>query len=415
MKRDPFGVTPFYYALTPHGLVHSESLDEVIAHPDIDATELDERWIADYLQDGVSNDERATVYKHIRRLPPAHELTVREDGTLHIERYWSLPPREPRKDAPKLLEQALKNAIAERLEGADAAVVFMSGGLDSTTLAALAREVRPQTRLVASTNVYRSRIADVEEPFAVEAARSIGIPIDLFPLDGYAPLGSLAANLWTPDPGPLLAAEMTRDLFARVAQHAPVAMHGHPADAVLYANIHAHLRRLPPLPRLGALLQAAWIRRRPAYLRRGEAETEHPLLSPMWSSYFEWTHPSRTGADVQVVYPWCDVRVVEAAMALEPIPHLVEKQVVRTMLRGRVSDTIRRRRKSVLQGNPWTAPLPPQGVEITAAARYVDAQRFRDLCRAAGYLDDAALRVLALNHWLGSLPQRVSRLRTRPA
>lgn len=399
MKRDPFGVTPFYYALTPRGLVHSESLDEVAGHPDVDASELDEGWIADYLEHGVSNDETATVYKRIRRLPPAHSLTLGADGVPRIERYWSLPPRRPRKDGPALLERALKEAIAERLDG-DAAVVFMSGGLDSTTLAALAREVRPATKLLASTTVYRSRIADVEEPFAVEAARSLGIPIDLFPLDDYSPLGALEEGLWTADPGPLLFAQMTRDLYARVARHAPIAMHGHPADAILHANIHAYLRHLPPLQRLGALLQAAWIRRRPSYLRRGEPETAHPLLAPMWSSYFEWTHPSRTGAAVKVVYPWCDVRVVEAAMTLEPIPQLVEKQVVRTMLRGRVSDTIRSRRKTFLQGNPWTAPLPPQGVEISEAGRYVDAKRFRDQCRAAGYLDDAALRVLALDHWL---------------
>ncbi|HEV7920550.1 MAG TPA: asparagine synthase-related protein, partial [Thermoanaerobaculia bacterium] len=265
---------------------------------------------------------------------------------------------------------------------------------------ALAREVRPQTKLLASTTVYRSRIPDVEEPFAVEAARSLGIPIDLFPLDDYPPLGALEEGLRTPDPGPLLSAQMTRNLYARVAQHAPVAMHGHPADAILHADIQAYLRGLPPIRRLGALLQAAWIRRRPSYLRRGEPESAHPLLSPMWSSYFEWTHSSRTGVPLEVVYPWCDVRVVEAAMALEPIPQLVEKQVVRGMLRGRVSDTIRRRRKSFLQGNPWTAPLPPLGVEITEAARYVDAKRFRDQCRAAGYLDDAALRVLALDYWL---------------
>jgi asparagine synthase (glutamine-hydrolysing) len=410
--RDHFGVQPFYYARTARGLVWSDSLETVIAHPEVNAEELDDEAVADYLESGISDDEAATIYKHVRRLPPAHTLTFR-NGELTIRRYWELPKPEPRKDAPARLEAALKQAIAERINE-ETAVVFMSGGLDSTTLAALAREVRPQTKLLASTTVYRKRIADEEEPFAVEAARSIGIPIDCFPLDDYPPLGALEAGLWTPDPGPLLFAQMTRDLYARVARQAKVAMHGHPADAVLDADLHAYLRGLSLPKRIAAMITYTRVRRRLPYfaLRRPRPTAAiHPLQSPIWSSYFEWMHPERTGAPVEVVYPWCDVRVVEAAMGLAPIPHLVEKQVLRELLRGRVSETIRTRRKSFLRGNPWTAPLPPDGVRIDKAARYVDAKRFAETCRAAGFLDDAALRVLALDYWLRELPANLARLR----
>lgn len=426
--RDPFGVHPFYYARTQRGLVFSDGLEAILAHPEVDAEELDGRAAADYLAGGVCGDEQATIYANVRRLPPAHQLTRRRGEAIEIRRYWTVPTprRERARDAVARLEAALKDAIRDRVTS-DAAVVFMSGGLDSTALAALTREVRPETRLVAATSVYRTRIADVEEPYAVEAARSIGIPIRLFPLDGYPALHSLESGIRTPEPGPLLTASMTRDIYGACAEEAPLALHGHPADAVLSANLTSYLRELPFARRIAALVRYTIVRRRPpwfflrdvlgfprAFPPRQEAPRwlrvephevagDDALASPMWSNFFEWAHPLQTRAPIEVAYPWCDTRVVEAALAIEPIPWLVEKQVVRELLRGRVSETIRRRRKSFLQGNPWTCALPPD-LRIEAASRFIDPERFASACRGEGWLSDATLRGVAFEYWLRGRP-----------
>lgn len=430
--RDRFGVRPFYYARTQQALVFSDSLEAVIAHPDV-PLDLDEGAVADYLGSGVSQDAEATIYAHVRRLPAAHVLRCGDDGRVVLDRYWTLPPREPkrRRDAVEQLEAALKSAIADRVTG-PAAVVFMSGGLDSTLLAALTREVRPETRLLAGTSVYRSRIADVEERFAVEAARSIGIPMRVFPLDDYPPLQALDTDTWTAEPGPLLTAPMTRDIYRAAAEHAPVALHGHPADAVLSADLTSYLRGLPRMQRLAQLLRYTAFRRRPPYFffrprraasrrsppewllapRESAASPADPLASPIWSSYFEWAHPLSTCAPIELVYPWCDARVVEAAFALEPVPWLVEKQAVREMLRGRVSERVRRRRKAWLAGDPWRADLPPErDLEIVAASRFIDPGRFRQACHADGCVSDRTLRALAFESWLRKLPRAVNRFR----
>jgi asparagine synthase (glutamine-hydrolysing) len=428
--RDRFGVRPFYYARTQQALVFSDSLDAVIAHPGV-RLDLDEGAVADYLSSGVGQDAEATIYAQVRRLPAAHVLRCDDDGDVVLKRYWTLPMREPqrRRDAVEQLEAALKNAIADRVTG-PAAVVFMSGGLDSTLLAALAREVRPETRLLAGTSVYRNRIADVEEPFAVEAARSIGIPIRTFPLDDYPPLQALDADIWTAEPGPLLTAPMTRDIYRAAAEHAPLALHGHPADAVLSVDLTSYLRGLPWMRRVAQLLRYTAYRRRPPYfffrprraavrrsppewlLARGEspASPVDPLASPIWSSYFEWAHPLSTRAPLELVYPWCDPRVVEAALALEPIPWLVEKQVVREMLRGRVSERVRRRRKAWLAGDPWRADLPPErDLEIVAASRFIDPRRFRAAIGTDGFVSDRTLRAVVFESWLRKLPRAVNR------
>jgi asparagine synthase (glutamine-hydrolysing) len=440
--RDRFGVRPFFYAPIPRGLVFAGSLAAVLAHPDV-AIDFDEATVADYLTGGVTDDAQSTIYAHVRRLPPAHTMTFRGEPVLR--RYW-IPRAPTRRDgSPAELESALKAAIAERVD-TPSAIVFMSGGLDSTALAALTREAAPQTRLLAMTSVYRTRIADVEEPFAVEAARSIGIPIRCVPLDHYAPLQAVDESAWTADPGALLSAPMTRDLYALAAGHAPLALHGHPADAVLAANIATFVRSLSPSRRVTALVRYTRLKRRPPYFfirdllgfpRRVRNESAPPdwllatprapraedpasdalraLASPEWSSYFEWAHPLSTGAALELVYPWCDERVIEAALALEPIPWLVDKHVLREILRGRVSERIRRRPKSYLQGDPWACSLNQRDVVIDAASRFIDPGRFMEACRTAGSLRDSTLRAVAFEYWLRALPSRVAGLRTGSA
>lgn len=431
--RDRFGARPFYYARTPHALVFSDSLETVLAHRDV-PLDLDERSVADYLTNGVIHDAEATIYANVRRLPRAHTMRCDAGGRIVLERYWTPPARapKPRRDAVEHLEAALKEAIVDRIHG-PSAVVFMSGGLDSTLLAALTREVRPETRLVAGTSVYRTRIADVEEPFADEAARSIGIPIEKFVLDEYPPLQALDADVWTAEPGPLLTAPMTRDIYRAAAQHAPVALHGHPADAVLSVDLTSWLGALPPGRRIAELLRYTIARRRPPYfyfrrqrqpghhpapdwlLARSEpqARLDDPLASAIWSSYFEWADPQFTHAPIELVYPWCDARVIAAARELEPVPWLVDKHIVRELLRGRVSERVRLRKKSFLSGDPWRAELPDRRfLDIEAASHFIEPRRFRDACTTAGSLSDRALRAVLFESWLRKLPSAVDRLRT---
>ena len=458
--RDRFGVRPFYYATLPGGdLVFSDVLVALLAHPATNAGDLDEGAVADYLIEGVGRDAAATIFAGIRRLPPAHVLTWRH-GTATLRRYWSAQSEDdgalPGDDAQRL-QSALEAAVRDRVRG-PSAMVFMSGGLDSTALASIAHEVRPGVAITAGTSVYRTRIADEEERYAAEAARSIGIPIRIFPLDDYAPLGALDAGLWTPEPGPLLTAAMTREIYAAAAELAPVALHGHPADALLFAELtpfFARLLRRGSVVRFArAVAQYARIMGRPPYFvfrqllgasapiadreltswlepsfaartaARNDAETRpssgHALRprsasaldSPIWSSYFEWAHPLMTGAPIAISYPYCDARVVRAALNVSPVPALVDKQVLRELLRGRVSDTIRLRRKTVLGGDPWIVEVEKRRLELGPAAAYIDRSRFLESCRGRS-VSGARLRALALDYWMAQRSERVAAARRR--
>src|SRR6185436_15228931 len=108
--------------------------------------------------------------------------------------YWRLQPPAGGRGAlagrgvgPAVAEAfgaALQRAVDDRV-GHEPATVMMSGGLDSTSVAALAVRRGAPGAVRALTSVHRALPDDQEERFAEAAARSIGIPWDTHPLDGY--------------------------------------------------------------------------------------------------------------------------------------------------------------------------------------------------------------------------------------
>lgn len=457
--RDRFGVRPLYLARAGNGFIASDVLEAIIAHPAVDATTLDDRAVSDYLRNAVQLDATATIFAAVRRVPPASMTIVRHvSSTTH--RYWCPALNEPVRQPVEALEAALQRAVADRTRGGPA-VVFMSGGLDSTGLAAIARE-QSAASVTAVTSVWRGSSGDEEEPFAIEAASSIGIPIEIFALDRYDPLGAVASGLWSADPGPLLYAPSTRDVYALAARFAPVALHGHPADALLSGEPLHMLRRLVDQRRFAAVLRTLILytrakRRLPWFFAKdllgmkraepgsrpappwfadalmrqaetaqadtresssGSADARSPQLqaiaSPIWANYFEWASPVATGAPIELVYPFTDPRVVDAALGLEEIPWRVEKYVLRQVLRGRVSERIRKGRKRLVRNDSWTTPAARlEDLPLRETAGYIDPDRFAATVRAEGRLHDQTLRALIFEYWLRELPRRTAALQGR--
>ena len=159
--RDHFGVKPFFYTHIGDKFNFSSTLNELKV-----STTLNEIAIGDYLLFGVNQDQSTTVFKDIQRLPPGHILIV-ENNQIKIQRYWtpSLPAlirfRDPDQYVERFLE-LLSLAVRDRLR-TDRVAVSMSGGLDSTSLAAIARD---HATVGAFTVVYDSLIPDQERHYS---------------------------------------------------------------------------------------------------------------------------------------------------------------------------------------------------------------------------------------------------------
>lgn len=136
LARDRFGEKPLFYTREGGRFLFASEikalLAEVPARPN-----LDERFFA--LEAAL---EPETLFKDIKSLEPGHFLTY--DGReLRVERYWSLPEGEldtrgEEEQAEELLA-LLKDAVRLRLRSEVPVGLFLSGGLDSSILAALAR------------------------------------------------------------------------------------------------------------------------------------------------------------------------------------------------------------------------------------------------------------------------------------
>ncbi|HEX6641536.1 MAG TPA: asparagine synthase-related protein [Thermoanaerobaculia bacterium] len=146
--RDPFGVKPFVYTMLPGRLFAFASevrallaLDEVPRH-------LDEQRIADFLAI-YFNDAEQTFHRALRRLPGGCTLTLR-DGAIAIDRYWSAERVKPlvlrRADRDAQYAEGFREhftrAVRERMRVADPSQLgaMLSGGLDSTSIACVARD-----------------------------------------------------------------------------------------------------------------------------------------------------------------------------------------------------------------------------------------------------------------------------------
>jgi asparagine synthase (glutamine-hydrolysing) len=142
LARDRAGIKPLYYAALPDGgLVFSSELASLLAHGgvrgELSAYGLGSYFFSDYVH------PPATIVSGVRKLPPGHTL-VWEDGRLYEpEAFWRLGapgPAPARSDAElaDMLWSGLAAAVKAQLVADVPVGIFLSGGIDSSCVAALA-------------------------------------------------------------------------------------------------------------------------------------------------------------------------------------------------------------------------------------------------------------------------------------
>ena len=146
LARDRMGIKPLYYAQTGNSLRFASNTQALLTTTGID-TSLDPLAIHNLFSLHAVVPAPRTVLKGIRKLPPAHSLTIHADGRQELQRYWNLVarrPAEPRSEPEWIaaIHEALKTAVRRRNNIADVPVgVLLSGGLDSSLLVGLLAEI----------------------------------------------------------------------------------------------------------------------------------------------------------------------------------------------------------------------------------------------------------------------------------
>ena len=137
--RDRFGEKPFHYAIGRGGeFVFASEIKAILASGLVEAR-LDPVSLRQYFHRGYVESNR-TIYRDIHTLPPAHRLRF-SDGKVLVSRYWSLPAIDRRigmADAVEKFSYLVDQAVGRQLVADVPVGAFLSGGLDSSTIVAVA-------------------------------------------------------------------------------------------------------------------------------------------------------------------------------------------------------------------------------------------------------------------------------------
>ena len=169
MARDRLGKKPLIYADLPNAFLFSSEIKALLKHPDV-SKEIDYQAIDLYLSYQYIPSPH-TIFKSIKKLPPAHTLTSK-DGGLSIKRYWS-PPRHVDTtldfhEAQDAMMEKLKEATRIRMIADVPIGAFLSGGKDSSVIVGLMSELSSQP--IKTFSIGFEEEAFSELPYAAEVA-----------------------------------------------------------------------------------------------------------------------------------------------------------------------------------------------------------------------------------------------------
>lgn len=186
LARDRTGQKPLYYVQLPGGgLLFASEIKALLASGQVDARRLDPIGMSQFWTFGYTHGAR-TVYEQIRQLPAGHWAEWC-DGRLTLHEYWDCPFGVDVRTGENLdgladeLEALLCDAIRIRLISDVPIGLFLSGGIDSSLIAALStRRLRQDLN---SFTIAFSESSFDESPFAVAIARHLGIHNEVLLVD----------------------------------------------------------------------------------------------------------------------------------------------------------------------------------------------------------------------------------------
>jgi asparagine synthase (glutamine-hydrolysing) len=178
-SRDRFGKKPFFYAATGKSFVFASELTAVTEHPGVSRT-LSRRALQKYYAYGYI-PAPLSIYEQVRKLPGGCSLTL-NTRTLQfeIDRYWDLVlepfdtiPKNPEAEWGEQIRHLLDAAVQRRLMSDVPLGVFLSGGIDSSAVTALAAKHLPRGQLKTFSVGFDEKSFD-ESQYARQVAELYG-------------------------------------------------------------------------------------------------------------------------------------------------------------------------------------------------------------------------------------------------
>ena len=162
--RDRIGIKPFYYVWDDQQFVFGSDIKTLIASG-LYRPEPDPHGLYLAMAFGIA-PRPITAFKGVRALEQAHWMRLHADGRVEKQRYWNIPIgtqdlKMKEGDAVEQLEEQLQRSVARRLVADVPVGTFMSGGIDSTVISAIAARKHPGIK--AFTLGYQNAAPEMDE------------------------------------------------------------------------------------------------------------------------------------------------------------------------------------------------------------------------------------------------------------
>jgi asparagine synthase (glutamine-hydrolysing) len=243
---DPLGIKPLHYACVGSLVCFASDAVQVLGHPAV-PDDYNEREIAAYLASQAEDPEQS-FFAAVHKLAPGHRL-IAESGTLSVERYWSPGTGEIRyardEDYAAHFRELLQKAVTDRLRGAGTfAGVAMSGGLDSTSVAALAQ--RASGSGIRAYSFVFDRFPECDErAYSQAMSDELGLAVEPVEAELLLSLESQNALPHSPDTPFVGWRTCYQEVFRRMtANGSRVLLMGHGGDDLLRGSSLVYAERL---------------------------------------------------------------------------------------------------------------------------------------------------------------------------
>lgn len=168
IARDRFGVKPLYYHLTSDTFASASEKKALLTLPSVSGA-IDETKVGDFLI-AMYEDRERTFFESVTRLPPAHAMEIDSESVRQYQ-YWDLDPtRTVRLSSDAAYEREFRElfeqAVESRLRTNDPIGTSLSGGMDSSAVTVLARDLLSDEKpLHTFSNVYDEAPSSDEREF----------------------------------------------------------------------------------------------------------------------------------------------------------------------------------------------------------------------------------------------------------
>jgi len=229
--RDRFGEKPFYYALSPGGdFLFASEIKAVLASGLLNPV-LDMESLAHFVQKSYVHPHRS-IYSNVHVLPPGHSLVYR-NGKVLVEKYWEFPKLKGRiglNEAGEELGRLLRVAVTKQLVADVPISGFLSSGLDSTTIMAIAAE--KSSDLTAFSFDFQD--AESEADTAERSAKRYGLNFQRLSVGDFDPVDVLQRTISIYDEPFADSSSIPTYLISKAAsEYTKVALTGDGGDELL--------------------------------------------------------------------------------------------------------------------------------------------------------------------------------------